>query len=163
MDPALRKHVLRLLSNGMYVVTSRSRGEDVGATITWLTQTSFAPPLLVAGVRPDSALHGGMTVGGSAVVQVLTADQEHIAKAFFTRAEVDVEASPPTINGLPYDPTPSGALLHEARAWAECRVRERIDCGGDHDLIVLEVVDVGARDGDLEPLTVRSSPWQYGG
>lgn len=162
MDPKTRKKVLRLLSNGMYVVTARNGEEHAGATITWLTQSSFRPPLLVAGVRADSALHGCLAPGGTALVQVLGSDQEHIAQAFFRTAEVDDDAVPPTLNGLPYEETEAGALLQDVRAWAACRVRDRIDCGGDHHLVVLEVVDVGAR-GDVEPLTVRDSPWEYGG
>lgn len=45
------------------------------------------------------------------------------------------------------------------------------DCGaatvtwmsqGDHAVVVLEVV-AAERHGDLQPLTVAASPWEYGG
>ena len=163
MDSKQRRRVLRLLSNGMYVVTARDGDEHVGATITWLTQSSFDPPLLVCAVRPDSALHGALEPGSGAIVQVLTQDQREVAKAFFTRAEVDEASTPSTINGLAFEPTPAGAVLVDAGAWAVCEVRQRIDAGGDHSLVVLEVVDVGERRQDLVPLTVRDSPWEYGG
>lgn len=162
MDSRLRKQVLRLFTNGMYVVTTRDGDEHAGATITWLTQCSFRPPLLVAGVRPDSTLHECLRKGGPALVQVLSSDQEHIAQAFFSKTRVQDDGGRPTINGLPFEATPAGALLEDARAWAECRVQEIIDKGGDHSLVVFEVLDVGAR-GEVEPLTVRASPWEYGG
>ena len=162
MDPQERKRVLRLLSNGMYVVTTQRAGEPAGATVTWLTQTSFEPPLLVAGVRPGSGLSEGMQESGRAIVHVLGEGQQPVAKKFFSRPEVDNDADPPTIAGLPFEPVAAGPLLLDVRAWAEVRVIETVDCGGDHNLVVLEVVEVGHR-GEIEPLTVRSSPWEYGG
>jgi len=40
----------------MFVLTSQSRdGKDVSAaTVNWLTQTSFSPPLVAVGVKGDS-------------------------------------------------------------------------------------------------------------
>lgn len=158
MDSKLRKHVLRSLSNGMYVVTTGDREAAAGATVTWLTQSSFEPPLLVACVREGSGLWEGIERNLRAVVHVLGEDQQEIAKRFFTPAELEGA----TLNGLEFEATPAGPRLRDARAWAECKVRELIDCGGDHRLVVLQVLDVGA-EGDIEPLTVRASPWQYGG
>ena len=44
MDRKTRKQVLRMLFNGMYIITSRS-GERYGAaTITWVSQASFHHP-----------------------------------------------------------------------------------------------------------------------
>lgn len=158
MDSKLRKQVLRSLSNGMYVVTTGDAESAAGATVTWLTQSSFEPPLIVACVRAGSSLWEGIERHMRAVVHVLDTSQEETAKRFFTPGEVEG----PTLNGLEVEFLACGPRLRDARAWAECKVRELIDCGGDHRLVVLEVIDVGAQ-GDLEPLTVRASPWQYGG
>lgn len=158
MDPKLRKSVLRSISNGMYVITTGRGDQAAGATITWMTQCSFEPPLLVAGVRAGSAIHDGLRATMRAVVHVLDESQEDVAKRFFSPADVEAD----TLNGLTVVETSSGPRLVDAGAWAECAVREMIDCGGDHELVVLEVVDVGAAH-EIEPLTVRQSPWQYGG
>lgn len=163
MDPRDRKKVLRSISNGMYVVTSKSADGYGGATVTWLTQSSFEPPLLVAAVRPGSGLSECLEGSREAVVHVIGAHQEEIAKRFFSRPEVDLQAAPPTLGGLPFTLSESGIpILNDAAAYAECRVIETIACGGDHDLVVLEVTSVGWRE-DFEPLTVRDSPWEYGG
>ena len=52
MDEEAEKAALRMISYGMYVLTSDSKdGRDVGAaTVNWLTQTSFPPPLVAVGV-----------------------------------------------------------------------------------------------------------------
>lgn len=163
MDPKVRKQVLRSLSNGMYVVTARSSEGYGAATLTWLTQTSFEPPLLVASVRPGSGIAECLQSGHDAVVHIVGADQQDLAKRFFARVEVDADAQPPTIAGLPFELSGAGIpILAHAAAYAECRVVETIDCGGDHNLVVLEVIDATWR-ADLEPLTVRQSPWEYGG
>ena len=52
MDEAAKKTALRMIPYGMYVLTTKSQdGQDVGAaTVNWLTQTSFSPPLVAVGV-----------------------------------------------------------------------------------------------------------------
>ena len=72
-------------------------------------------------------------------------------------------ADPPTLAGFTYTLSEEGLpILDAAHAYACCRVEQTIDCGGDHRLVVLRVEEVGYRR-DFEPLTVRRSPWQYGG
>ena len=56
MDDAAKKHALRLIPYGMYVLTSRNAdGTEISSgTVNWVTQTSFAPPLVVVGgIIPD--------------------------------------------------------------------------------------------------------------
>ena len=54
MDLKKKQKVLRLIPNGMFIFTSRV-GEKYGAaTITWVTQVAFKPPLIAAAIRPDS-------------------------------------------------------------------------------------------------------------
>ena len=59
MDQDAKKTVLRMIPYGMYVLTTKSKdGNDVGAaTVNWLTQTSFSPPLIAVGVKADSGAH----------------------------------------------------------------------------------------------------------
>lgn len=162
MDSKLRKRVLRQISNGVYVLTSAGRERPAAATITWLTQFSFDPPLLVAGIRPGSSISESLQESRKAVVHIVGSDQLEMAKRFFSAPEHDADATPPTLAGLPYEATAHGPLLQAACAWAQCQVLEIIDSGGDHNLVVLEVIDIGER-GELAPLTVQASPWSYGG
>lgn len=159
MDPAIRKKTLRLLSNGMYIMTSRN-GEHYGAaTITWLSQASFKPPLLMAAVRPDSNVFECLRESRIAAVHILGADQQELAQRFFA----PTEARNGTINGEPFAPGKTTApILRNAHAYLECQVREIIETGGDHTLVLLEVVEVEFRR-EVKPLTIGESPWEYGG
>ena len=148
----------------MYVLTVPGNEEPAAATITWVTQVSFDPPLIAMGVRPGSRVSEALQASRHATLHVVSADQQEIAKAFFSAPDIDLDAAPPTIGGQPFEPGPSGPRLLDARAWITGRVIETIDCGGDHNLVILEVEGIGeASEDEIEPLTVRASPWSYGG
>jgi flavin reductase (DIM6/NTAB) family NADH-FMN oxidoreductase RutF len=47
-----KKTVLRMIPYGIYVLTSDDgKGDISAATVNWVTQTAFVPPLLVVGVK----------------------------------------------------------------------------------------------------------------
>jgi len=58
MDAQNKKTVFRMIPYGLYVLTSESNdGRVAAATINWVTQASFEPPLLAIGVKDDSGAH----------------------------------------------------------------------------------------------------------
>ncbi|HJZ15875.1 MAG TPA: flavin reductase, partial [Stellaceae bacterium] len=55
MDQDAKKTVLRMIPYGIYVLTADDgKGNVAAATVNWVTQTAFAPPLVVVGVKTDS-------------------------------------------------------------------------------------------------------------
>ena len=164
MDKRIRRATLRLLSNGIYVVTARHGDELGAATITWLTQVSFEPPLLAAAIRPGGGFYQCLVVDGPAAVHILASHQQGLAAQFFSSTEVDGSK----INGQSFHPGDNGApILDDALAYAECSVRDIFDTGGDHRLVTFEVETVSFEavsfQAAFEPLTVAGSPWEYGG
>jgi flavin reductase (DIM6/NTAB) family NADH-FMN oxidoreductase RutF len=159
VDLKKKQKVLRLIPNGMFVITSRS-GDKVGAaTITWLTQASFKPPLIAAAIRPDSTLFECLQESNAAAVHVLSSDQQNLAKKFFSTTEV----KDGMLNGEPTMPgNTSAPILKNITSYAECKVVRIIDGGGDHRLVLLEVID-GDHLKDIRPLLVTDTPWTYGG
>lgn len=158
MDAVTRKRTLRLISNGIYVMTSASGGRCGAATVTWLSQVSFKPPLVMAAVRPESNVFRCLSESGAAAVHVLDRCQPDIAQKFFSTTTVVGD----TINGEPFVPGVTRApILRNAFAYFECRVRQ-IVAPGDHTVVIMEVVEARClRDG--LPFTVAGSPWTYGG
>jgi flavin reductase (DIM6/NTAB) family NADH-FMN oxidoreductase RutF len=158
MDTRTRKQTLRTLSNGMYIVTSATPTQYGAATVTWLSQASFKPPLVMAAIRPDSNVFKCLLESGVAAVHVLECSQQDMAFKFFSPTRV-VDG---TINGEPFTPGVTQApILQNAAAYVECVVR-RIVMLGDHAVVILEVVEAGCRR-EVHPLTVAASPWEYGG
>lgn len=159
MELLTRRKTLRLLSNGLYIITSRV-GDDYGAaTVTWVSQASFKPPCIMAAIRLDSNVFKCISRGGPAAIHILSLDQRDIAQKFF----FPTKAVDGHINDEPFTSGMTGApILPNAPAHVECRVVRIIDDVGDHAVVILEVVEAECRDG-VRPLTVAESPWQYGG
>jgi flavin reductase (DIM6/NTAB) family NADH-FMN oxidoreductase RutF len=159
MDPKVRQKVLRLLTNGMYILTSRSANRVGAATITWVSQASFKPPLLMVALRKDGNAFQCVIESRTAVLHVLDTTQQDIAQKFF----VATEESHGSLNGEPYAEGTIGApVLENLGAYLECKALEILEKHGDHAIVVFEVLNAVLRR-DIAPLTVTGSPWQYGG
>ena len=159
MDPAARRKTLRLLSNGVYVLTSRNDAHFGAATVSWVSQASFKPPLLMAAVRRDSNVFRCLAQSRSAALHILSEQQQHIARSFFFPTKADAD----TINGEPYVQGSTVApILTSLAAHVECEVDRIVDTGGDHAVVILRVVEAECRE-PIRPLTVAQTSWEYGG
>lgn len=159
MDPKVKQKTLQLFSNGMYIITSRS-GERLGAaTVTWVSQASFKPPLIMAAIRPDSNAFKCLAESGFAAIHILSVDQKNLAEKFFA----PTQAGPGVINGEPFvEGKTNVPILVNLPAYVECHVRQILNGKGDHCIVIFEVVEAGCRE-PVRPLTIGESPWKYGG
>ena len=159
MDAKVKQKTLRMLSNGVYVLTSRS-GERYGAaTVSWVSQVSFKPPLVMAAVRRESNVFKCLELSRIAALHIVADGQHEIARRFFfpTRANCT------TINGEPFAEGRTAApVLANLPAHVECQIEQIIDIAGDHALVILRVVEAESRE-EIRPLTMADTPWQYGG
>jgi len=140
MDQDAKKTALRMIPYGLYVLTARTAEGDVtAATVNWVTQASFTPPLVVVGVKADSHSFEVVQSAGAFTLNVLGKGQNDVAFAFFKSPEVDEQQ----IGGHAYRLGATGApILDGPIAFLECKVRE-ISTGGDHAIVIAEVVDAG--------------------
>ena len=138
MDDDAKKTILRMIPYGLYVLTAKDGdGTIAAATVNWVTQTAFAPPLLVVGVKTDSNAYATLRKAGNFALNMLGKDQKGLAFTFFK----PVEVGEGTLSGEPYRDGSTGApVLVNAPACVECRVVEVVE-QGDHHIIVGEVVD----------------------
>jgi flavin reductase (DIM6/NTAB) family NADH-FMN oxidoreductase RutF len=158
MDANTKKKVLRLIPYGLFVATSRADQKIGAGTINWVTQSSFAPPLVVAAIKVDSTLHEVIAASRVFALHVLGKNQKDIATAFFKGAQPEGD----TLNGYRFESGATGApILLGPPAWFECRVVKEIN-RGDHTIFVSEVVNAGSRR-DEEALTLRDTGFFYGG
>ncbi len=160
MDPEIRKHTLRLLTYGLYVLTAADGEEVAAGTVNWLSQASFHPPLVMMGVKKDSHLHALIERTGRCAVNILGAGQQEIASAFFRPTRV----SEGRLNGYLFErgPKTGAPLLVDLPAWFEVQVVDAVR-RGDHTVFVAEVVEAGLRDPDAKPLVMWDTGWYYGG
>lgn len=145
MDENAKKTALRMIPYGLYVLTSESKdGKVAAATVNWVTQASFAPPLVAVGIKADSGAHGIIKESGSFALNVLGKNQQGQAFTFFK--SLDREGN--TVGGEPFSAGASGApILDNAPAFVECRLVDTVE-KGDHSIFVGEVVEAGVK-GDI--------------
>jgi flavin reductase (DIM6/NTAB) family NADH-FMN oxidoreductase RutF len=138
MDDQAKKTALRMIPYGIYVMTAGSMDEEIAAaTVNWVTQTSFAPPLLALGVKTDSGIYAVARRKGAFVLNVLGQGQAGPAFTFFKPAEfVDGKLSGEAVAWAP-----SGApILISAPAAIECKLVQVVELG-DHHTFIAEVTD----------------------
>ena len=88
MDDQARKTALRMIPYGIYVLTAGDKDGDIAAaTVNWVTQTSFSPPLVALGVKTDSGAYAIAREKGQLVLNVLGQGQQAAAFTFFKPAE----------------------------------------------------------------------------
>jgi flavin reductase (DIM6/NTAB) family NADH-FMN oxidoreductase RutF len=138
MDPNAKKTALRMVPYGIYVLTAKAPdGTVAAATVNWVTQTAFAPPLVVAGIKTDSGAYATTRKAGAFALNMLGKGQQSVAFTFFK----PTVASEGKLSGEPYRNGSTGApVLLNAPACIECKVVEVIE-RGDHHIFVGEVVD----------------------
>jgi flavin reductase (DIM6/NTAB) family NADH-FMN oxidoreductase RutF len=159
MDARTKRQTLRMLSNGVYVLTSRNEDRYGAATVTWVSQASFKPPLIMAAVRRDSNVFECLAESRSAVLHIVGDGQQEIARRFFS----PTQARSGTINGEPFsEGTTAAPVLPNLPAHIECRVERIVDTDGDHAVVILRAVEAECRE-EVRPLTLADTPWEYGG
>jgi flavin reductase (DIM6/NTAB) family NADH-FMN oxidoreductase RutF len=140
MDPTARKTTLRMIPYGLYVLTAaHPDGRLAAATVNWVTQAAFEPPLLAVGVKADSHAHALIKETGAFALNVLGKGQQALAYTFFKPAERQGE----TLSGERFRPGATGApILASVPAFVECRLEATLE-RGDHSLFLGRVVEVG--------------------
>lgn len=138
MNNDAKKAVLRMIPYGLYVLTADDGKGNIGAaTVNWVTQTAFAPPLVVVGVKADSGVYAILKDAGHFALNMLGKGQQGLAFAFFKPADV----TDGKISGQPYHSGTTGApILTELPGAVECKVKQ-IVTEGDHHVVIAEVVE----------------------
>jgi flavin reductase (DIM6/NTAB) family NADH-FMN oxidoreductase RutF len=158
----LRRRVLWKMPSGLYVVGSRAGERRNGMTLNWATQVSFDPKLIGVSVEHEAFTHELITEGGVFSLNILDREDRAIVRKFVKPVEVDADAG--TLNGFPFHDGRTGApILDQAVAYADCEVRQTVECGG-HTLFIGEVVDSNfQKDEETEVLRMEDTRMSYGG
>ena len=143
VDPFHFRKVIGSFATGVAVVTTVWQGRYHGMTVNSLTSVSLDPCMLLVCPKRGSSTGQAIQNRGEFAVNILADHQRELSKRFVGNlpdrfADLDLSFSD---GGLPLLP---GSLAHIA-----CRVAA-VHAGGDHDIILGEVVSCSDADG--EPL-----------
>jgi len=161
VDAAAKKHALRLVPYGLYLAGSRhADGHLAVSLLSWLTQTSFTPPLVVAGLHREGETLKGVKETGVLAVSILGAGQKDLVKPFFKHAVVEGGKAGPldvrigAATGCP--------LLPGLPATLELKAVQILELG-DHATAVFEVVEAHVHDPAAAALDHKTAGLHYAG
>ena len=150
IDPRNFREALSRYPTGVALVAAAYEGKAVAMTVNSFASVSLDPPLILWSVDRTSDRYAAFAAAEQFSVNILRADQADLAKHFAMEAEIERADWTTNSDGIP--------LLNKALARLECR-RYAVHQGGDHDIIVGEVLKLKA-DGQGDALTYFRS--QYG-
>ncbi len=157
----VRTDALRMLSNGVYVLTTCLGDTVHAASVTWVSQVSFQPPLVMLALQKNSHLADAVRRAHRFALNILEEGQRHVAEAFFQHYQAPVGG--PDISGFVVRTDPAHCpLLVDSLAWLECRYAAEPANPGDHSLFLGEVTGAGVRRQGA-PMILWRTPWSYGG
>lgn len=132
VDPTEFRQALSRFASGVTVVTVAGEGELHGMTASSFASVSLDPPRVLVCLDKSSHTRSVLDSSSTFAVNVLSAEQEPISRAF-------ASAGPKPFGSLPHKKGDNGApLLDGALAWIECTTTEIVD-GGDHDVVIGDV------------------------
>ena len=161
MDDAAKKHALRLVPYGLYLAGARhADGHQSVSLVSWFTQTSFTPPLVVLGLHKESEALKAVRETNVLALNLLGADQKDILKSFFKHVEVkDGKAGPLEVRSGEATGCP---LLPALPASVELRLRQLVELG-DHATGIFEVVEGHVHDKAAAALDHKTAQLHYAG
>ncbi len=158
MDEKAKKQALLMIPYGLFVLGAANGGNQTAATINWVTQASFNPPLVVVGLKRDSSSHAMVKESKVFTLSILATGQKAIAGAFFRH----VEPKDGKFGDYAFEAGRNGApIISDAPAAVECEVVGFHEVG-DHSVVIGKVTEAHVKH-DSEPLTMKETGWQYGG
>jgi flavin reductase (DIM6/NTAB) family NADH-FMN oxidoreductase RutF len=144
VEPRAYRQALGRFATGIAVITTRADGLDHAMTVNSFASVSLDPPLVLFCCEKVARFHEAVTLSRTWVASVLGEDQAEASRWFARRGRPfdDQFAAFATQQAQVVD----ALLLTGSLATIECRTVGAYD-GGDHTVIVGEVVAVGVADG----------------
>jgi flavin reductase (DIM6/NTAB) family NADH-FMN oxidoreductase RutF len=144
VDPEVMREVLGHFASGVTVVTALTADGPAGFTCQSFSSLSLDPPLVAFAPARTSQTWPALRAIGRFCVNVLAEGQDAVSRNF-ARSGVD------KFDGVRWSPSAQGSpVLDGVVAWIDGQLWAEYD-GGDHSIVVAQVMDLGA-DPDRRPL-----------
>ncbi len=156
-------NALKMIPYGFYAIGSQHEGDENLMVLNWLMQASFEPQLIALGLMKDAHSYALIEKSGSFTVNLFSKEDKEAVMPF-TKGRAK---NPDKMLGAKTSSSPNFAnpVLDSAAAYLECKVVNKLDTGGDHDIILAEVVHAEVRT-QVDAADLLSLPgigWSYAG
>lgn len=149
------RHVLGHYPTGVAVITAQTPDGPTGMSMNSFTSLSMTPPLVLFCPAESSRTWPLLRKAGEIAINVLSAGQEAVSRAFAAR-DIDRFA------GLAWTLGSNGApLLDDALGWLECTVQAEYPAG-DHLVVIAAIDKMGVHDQIADPLVFFKGAYYAG-
>jgi flavin reductase (DIM6/NTAB) family NADH-FMN oxidoreductase RutF len=156
VDAAEYRRVVGRFATGVTVVTTYDGGAHHAMTANSFTSVSLDPLLVLVAVERRARFHAAVLEAGAFCVNVLSTAQEDLSRWAATRGRDGSEVTrwaftPGAVTGA--------AVFDGALAALECRTYATHD-GGDHTIVVGEVLALASPSPEADPLVYFSGTYR---
>ncbi len=147
-------HAFGTMTYGIYILTTALERRINGMIASWVSQVSYAPPLIAVAVHKNRLSHQLVKKSGFFALHVLGKSQRDLVPKFM--------GSDPELkfSGTNWQPGLTGCpILPDCAACFECEIKTRIE-PGNHTIFVGQVVNATTTSG-ADPLTTLDYRGQY--
>ena len=143
------------MTYGIYVLTSRAGDTVNGMIVSWVSQVSYDPPLIMAAVHPNRYSHQLIEKGDGFALHILS-DAQTDFLARFKKPEVKNKFS-----ALNWTTGQTGfPILRDCLAYLECKLKTHYR-PGNHSLFIGEVIAAGGGRASGDQLTTMDIDGRY--
>ncbi len=158
MTAADRKQILRKIPYGLYIMTALLDEKPVASVVSFVSQISIKPALIMTAVKVDSHLYAAVMQNRFFALHFCDRDNPQMIADFFKLKNSDSNH----INGYKYTRSKSGTpLIDDSPMIIEARLNKVVTVGDHHPMIGEIVESYLHRDTDI--LAMEHTNWHYGG
>lgn len=146
VDEKLFRQACGCFATGVTVVTGRlDDGAPIGVTVNSFSSVSLDPPLVLFSLDKNALSFDAFSMTKYFAFNILNEDQKHFSNNFATQ-------SPDKFKDIDYYKSENGVpLLKDGLGVIECQMHA-VHEGGDHQIIVGEVINITCTSGGKNPL-----------
>ena len=155
VDSRTFRNVMGLFATGVTVVATDVAGEIYAMTANAVTSVSLEPTLVLVCIHKQATIAAKVRESGKFTINILTSGQTELSN-YFARIWPQ-DASPPPFT---FESWSGGPRLADTSGALACEVKEFLE-GGDHWIVIAEVVDLFQQDIPDEPLLYYRGRYRF--
>jgi flavin reductase (DIM6/NTAB) family NADH-FMN oxidoreductase RutF len=159
-----RVTMLHKIPYGVYFLTTKESDPNstqpfAGALISWVSQVSFEPSMIMVALKRDSRIQRAVAQSRCFALNFLASDQKPMAERL--SKEITIEGK--KMNDYDFELGGAGVpILKACMGYLECRVGVSLD-KGDHTMVIAEILNAQEKVKNQDNLLLRDTDWKYSG
>ena len=168
-DSSELTQTLKKITYGFYVLTTKADADDIqsrdkdyyaAGLVSWVSQCSFDPPMVMVAVQKQSDLNETIHKSKVFAINILGKADKPMISPF----SKDTKVEESRLNGYKFTEGETGSpLLNDVPAFIECELQKVVDSEADHVIFIGKVVAASMRNPVAEPLMEWETEYHYGG